>query len=312
MHYYYAFMLTICSDLVFPELEAMPELPATAAITIAFGEVPLKGLDEPLDTSLFHQANRDSLWLNINNVGRFLIRNGREIIVDPCPGTDEDSLRLFILGSCMGALLMQRDVCLLHGNVVKFGNFAVSFVGNSGAGKSTLCGAFFNRNYPILADDICAINQHGFVLPSFPHIKLWSDAATCLRIETKQLKKIRPGMDKFSQPLANSFYKKPLPLKFIYVLNSHQKDEFQFTKQEGMHKLPALHHHTYRRMYLKGLGKQKNHLQHCVNIACNTTLVHIHRPQVGFRLDELVELIEMDINKHLARFKENHETASAQ
>ena len=33
------------------------------------------------------------------------------------------------------------------------------------------------RGYSILADDVCAINADGEILPSFPQIKLWADAA---------------------------------------------------------------------------------------------------------------------------------------
>ena len=80
---------------------------------------------------------------------------------------------------------------------------------NPGSGKSTLSGAFFNRGYSILADDICAINNEGSVLPSFPQIKLWADVAKKLIINTQTLKKIRPNVDKFALPLKKQFISSP-------------------------------------------------------------------------------------------------------
>jgi GTPase SAR1 family protein len=295
MYAYYAFALRINSELVFPELLACPPSDLSD-VTIKWGQVNSSGLELPNSSKgLFYQASETALWLHIPNVARFLISHGNQIVIDPIGGVDEDSLRVFILGSCMGALLMQRDLFLLHGNAIKMGEHCISFVGASGAGKSTLSGAFFKRGYSILADDVCAVNSAGQVIPSFPQIKLWFDAAKHLNIDTQSLRKIRPKIEKFAVPLAQQFQPDALPLKAVYVLHSHNKDEFLLTPISGMQKLQPLRAHTFRKNYIHGLNKDRDHFTQCTQIAGLIDIVRITRPNDGYKLDALVNLIEQDL-----------------
>ncbi|MDX2346772.1 MAG: hypothetical protein QNK11_07880 [Legionella sp.] len=296
MHYYHAFDLKIKSELLLPELLVASNISSAADIVIKFGEVSPSGLSDAASSGAFYQANSNHFWLNIPNIARFLITDGNHIIIDPSDAADEDSIRLFLLGSCMGALLMQRDLFLLHANAIKVGECCISFSGRSGIGKSTLSAAFMQRGYSVLADDVCVLNQQQEVIPGFPHIKLWADASQKLAIQTKALRQIRPNLDKFSVPLASQFYQTNLPLKLVYILNAHNKDSFEFNALDGMKKILPLKNNTYRYAYLKGLGKTKTHLKQTGTLASNVSVVRISRPKAGFQLDELVDLIEADLS----------------
>jgi hypothetical protein len=291
---YDAFGLSIHSELPFPELLPSPITNAIKGphVTIQYGEVSREGLAE--SHASFH-ATDSRLLLCIPKVARFLVTHGQHIIIDPVAGIDQESIRVLVLGSCMGALLMQRDVFLLHGNAIKVGEHCISFVGHSGAGKSTLSGAFFKRGYSILADDVCALTTQCEVIPSFPQIKLWRDAANHLDIQTQALRKIRPGFEKYAVPLGSQFHPTSLPLKLVYVLNTHHQSHCCFTELSGMQKLPPLRDHTYRKEFLKGL---KRNVERCAQIANRITVVQLHRPNDGFKLDELVDRIEDDLMKH--------------
>lgn len=297
MYSYRAFNLTIRSELPFPELLPLSDLKEAPdkPITIQFGEVNPQGIGSATNKGLFYQVSSNEFWLNVPNIAHFLVSNGQEIKVAPAPGIDQDSLRVFLLGSCMGALLMQRDFFLLHGNAVKIGNCCISFVGNSGAGKSTLSAAFFKRGYSILADDVCAIGEQSAVQPSFPQIKLWFDAAKQLDIETKQLRKIRPKLEKFAIPLLHQFHQEALPLKAIYILHSHNKDSFKVETLNGMQKIQPMLSNMYRKNYLKGSAKERSYTTRAANLANQTALIRITRPNDGFKLNELVDLIEQDL-----------------
>ena len=295
MYDYYAFALSIRSELAFPELLPCSHA-ASPDLNITFGDVSVQGLGSPNQSKgLFYQVTESELWLHVPNVARFLISHGNQITIDPIAGADEDSIRVFVLGSCMGALLMQRDLFLLHGNAIKVGDHCISFVGHSGAGKSTLSGAFFKRGYSILADDVCAVSTTGHVMPSFPQIKLWFDAAKQLNIDTQALRRIRPLIEKFAVPLAQQFQPDALPLKVVYVLNPNNKDEFNFSTITGMQKLQPLQANTYRKNYLAGPDKKRAHFQRCSQLASQISLVRINRPNDGFKLDELVNLIQQDL-----------------
>lgn len=293
--YYYAFNLNIKSEIELPELIQFQSLPHTADITIQWSPIQQTGLEDSLVISPYYQAKQDAFWLNVMDVGRFLVTDGQLISIDPEPDADLASIRLFLLGSCMGALLMQRDLFLLHGNAIRFNNYCISFVGDSGAGKSTLSGAFFQRGYSILADDVCAINKNLSVIPSFPQIKLWQDAAEKLNIDTSNLKKIRPNFNKFALPLNYQFHPDPLPIRVIYCLNPG--DTFKKHTVIGIHKLKRIHQHTYRRHYLKGLLKEPAYYLKSMEIAKHVEVIDLTRPVEGFQLEELLDFVEQDLGQ---------------
>ena len=296
MALYQAFQLIIQSALEFPELFPLSEERSlNTDVIIQYGEVSETGLESPIKKGLFFQAKQAVFWLHIPKIARFLVTNGHEITIDPFPGVDEDSIRVFLLGSCFGALLMQRGLYLLHGNAIQIGQHAISFTGKSGAGKSTLSGAFFKRGYSILADDVCAINAQGDVIPSFPQIKLWADAAAKLTIDTSALRKIRPNIEKYAVPLGDHFQQQPLPLKIIYILNPHNKDEIVIQRLSGVEKFKPLRFQSYRPSYLKGLSLDANHKKQCGELANRITLARVTRPNSGFSLDLLAEYIESDL-----------------
>ena len=294
MYKYRAFQLTILSELAFPEL--LESADESVDVRIAFGDVSPQGIESPRGSGLSFQVNPQLLWLNIPNVARFLVSNGQTITIFPVEGADEASIRLFLLGSCLGALLMQRGLLLLHGNAIQVGKFSISFAGHSGAGKSTLSGAFFKRGYSILADDVCAINEKGEVLPSFPQIKLWADAAKHLAIDTTALRRIRPNIEKFAIPLNHQFYQNPMPLKIIYILHSHNKNTFELKNFSGMSKLQPLKNQLYRRQYLKGMDRARANFIQCGSLVSRIELARITRPNEGYSLQQLVDFVTEDLS----------------
>ncbi len=48
----------------------------------------------------------------------FSIQAGEKITFSPMADAEEDKIRLYILGTCMGALLMHRKTLPLHGSVI--------------------------------------------------------------------------------------------------------------------------------------------------------------------------------------------------
>jgi len=300
MRNYTAFGLMIQSELPFRELLSTPCADNDEdVITIKLGSVDPHGLNGlPPPKGVFYQVTSSKLWLHVPDVARFQVTNGHQIIIQPLTETDEDSIRLFVLGSCMGALLMQRNLFLLHGNAISINDGqSVSFVGNSGVGKSTLSGAFFRRGYSILADDICAMNTQGRVMPSFPQIKLCADAAQQLQIDTQSLNRIMPSLNKFAVPLGGQFHPVASKLKVVYVLDTHHQDNITITPLVGMEKLDALQNNLYRKQYLNERESVYACLKQCMQIASQIDIARITRPIKGFKLDELVDVIESDLNK---------------
>ncbi len=295
-YHYTAFGLNIRSPIFFPELCLASTPIQKPDVTIDYAENLDNGLDAPSAIHPYWQAKENSFWLKIKDVATFLISDGCHIRIQPEQNIDLASVRLFVLGSCMGALLMQRDYFVLHGNAIQIGDACISIVGDSGAGKSTLCGAFFKKGYPILADDVCAIDATLKVYPSFPQIKLWQDSATHLSIDTEHLRRVRPKIDKFAIPLREQYQTQALPIRAIYFLtasdHAYQKEDIL-----GLKKLDILYQNIYRKHYLKGLNKLMHHHRQSSQIAKHVSLVSLSRPKRTIEVSCLVDLIEHDLKE---------------
>lgn len=298
MHNYRFYGLTVSSDLLLPELIGPGAFGSTTAdVTIRNAHVPEAGLPEGKALGPFLQTTPDQLWLTVPGVARFLIRYGREITYQPLENGDEDSVRVFMLGSCIGALLFQRGFLVLHGNAFEVDGSCVMCVGQSGAGKSTLAAEMMQRGYRIIADDVCPLDVAGNAIPGMPRIKLWQDSAEKLKINTSGLRRIRPLLEKFNYPLGDRYCDTPLPVRSIYILNTHNESEFRLERINGMDKFEPLKQNTYRYGYMKGMKLTQQHLKQCSQLAAKIQLSRIQRPRGSFQLSELADFILDDVKQ---------------
>lgn len=295
---YTAYQLRISSELALPELHSADRLDLPADVSITFGDVPVDGITDGTRLGPFLWSTPRALWLNIPQVARFLVEDGSRIAISPCAGVDEASIRVFLLGSALGALLFQRGLLVLHGNAIRVGDACMVCVGASGAGKSTTAAGFLQRGHAILADDVVAIDALGRALPGFPRLKLWQETAARLDIETGDLARIRPTLEKYHYPLAAQFGEDPLPVRWIYVLGHHNRDDILFEPVTGMQRYAPLHEHTYRRRYLSGMALSKEHLASCGKLAGQIRMAKVTRPARRFCLDEVIERIQADMDAH--------------
>src|SRR5262245_26845245 len=129
---YSAFALTIVSVVPLPEL---PPGHGDGDVTVRVG--PLDGPRRPSDDWAITAAPGEaSGWAP--GAGRFRVRHGREIVIDPDPGADPRAIRLAVIGPLLGVILAQRGRFVLHASTVAIDGRAVAFTGPSGSGKSTL------------------------------------------------------------------------------------------------------------------------------------------------------------------------------
>jgi hypothetical protein len=287
--------LTAESDWLLPECLPAEE-GAEPDIHIIKGLVPEMGID-PASEDTYEQSIDGEFWLNVEEVARYWIRHGKEIIIEPYPNADDASIRVFLLGSAIGALLFQRGLLLIHGNAIEVDGACAVCVGDSGAGKSTLAAAFMLNGNRLLADDVVPVTEQGMATPGFPRIKLWGDAARQLGIETDGLRRIMPDMDKYNVPLGERYCDTPLPIKWVYVLETVDEG-FHCIPFEGMSRFEPLHENTYRVHFLEAMALKPQHLQQVAKLAGKIRMAKIQRPQSGFRLNELVQFILDDIRHH--------------
>jgi hypothetical protein len=289
--------LAIASTLEIPELLLATET-GRCDVTIRIGSVPTK-LESAATEGVFFEANDTQFLLSLEHIGWYLVQNGNEIIIQPASAASALEVRLFLLGSCFGALLHQRGLLAIHASAVEVNGRAVLFAGKSGSGKSTLLGKFLQRGYQMLADDIAAIglddDGEPLVLPAFPRSKLWSDAAEILGHDPNSMARIRPDLDKFALSMPEKMAARPVRPAILYLLTPINRDLLVIRPIKSIRKFNVLVRHTYRRQFLDGLGLRSQHFRIATTVAKQVNLRRIFRPRSPNRLDALVDMVESDI-----------------
>lgn len=200
---------------------AIPLADGQPDAVLRVGAVPdyLDGAD---DTRPFWEISDDEFLWRGHGLGRFLVRGGREILVQAEPGGTVDDVVAFAMGTGIAALMYQRGAMLLHASAVTLEGRAYAFCGRSGAGKSTLAAALCQTGAGFLSDDITRVSldpQGNVALHADGRdLKLTPRSITQLGLDVAARAPVRSRIEKFfvspptAAPLATA------PLAGIYFL----------------------------------------------------------------------------------------------
>jgi hypothetical protein len=153
----------------------------------------------------------------------FLISpDGRRIHYRRLEHGNRESFSVYLLGQVLSFSLLAFGREPLHGTVVAVDGQAVGFVGDCGYGKSTLGAAMLARGYPVLTDDVVALEPDERlwrVHPGVPRIKLFPTIARQI-LRVGHGVAMNPETAKLVLPLrSDQTVRKTLTLKAIYVLS---------------------------------------------------------------------------------------------
>ncbi|MFE4036188.1 aldolase [Priestia sp. YIM B13489] len=290
---YYAFGLNILSELPLPELNclAIPD----DNIDVVIQTRDLTEAEIQLDKKKGFTVYRNEVVFEVPNTAIFSIRNGKEIIVVPLEEFDKDRVRLYVLGTCMGVLLMQQHILPLHGSAVAVGGKAYAIVGNSGAGKSTLASAFINEGYKLISDDVIPVTFTGknipVIQPSYPQQKLWEESLNNFGMDARGYQPLFERETKYSIPVKNSFHNQPIPLGGIFELVKGSGDSVGIRKTEGLEGFRILLNHTFRGSLLQRMGLREWHFIYSSNILREVQTFQLTRSTSKFAPCDLVSKV---------------------
>jgi hypothetical protein len=148
---------------------------------------------------------------------------GGGVVAAPLQGATLEDTCIYLFGPVMGFVLRLRGMVCLHASTVVIGGRAVAFCGPGGAGKSTTAAALSQRGYPVLAEDVAALDDHGkafFVQPGYPRVNLWPASATALCGCAEALPAITPTWGKRYLSLTGlaQFHPSAVPLAAVYMI----------------------------------------------------------------------------------------------
>lgn len=251
-------------------------------VRVVFGTVPPRPVQEIVSDDLEVSCEEHGMTINIDEVGRFLIRNGDSIVVAPAPEAGLAEVDLYLAGSVMGAVLHQRGVLPLHCNAFACADQAVLICGDSGAGKSTLAAWLEGRGHSLLTDDVCAVTMAAdgqpIGHPGMPRLRLWEDAIEAMKRGEQSVRTIPWAPGKFELEMGGQRVKRPLPIAAIYHLDEAETDtEFAITQLSGLEAIDAVTRNIYRRRIGDLVGRAADYLRESVHIAQRVPVFRVNR-----------------------------------
>jgi hypothetical protein len=302
MQSYSAYGLDIHSALALPELVPGAEPQAGSGdVVIRFGRV--ESIPPEQDTSGFGfwSDGRQQCCHYVEKVGAFLVRDGREVVIDAVPGVEERLLRLSLLGPVLALILHQRGCLVIHASVVAHAGGALAFLGKNGWGKSTIAAALHAKGYDLITDDVAAIrldSDGSRVLPGFPQVKLWPEAATLLGRAPECLPVLHPDFDKRAWRTERGFSSMPRPLERIYALAAGPVAAIEpLAPRAGcVELLGHWYGHRFGPTLLRN-GAAATHLGQCAAIASRVPMYRLVRSGGSASLLALADLVDDDLRE---------------
>jgi hypothetical protein len=251
--YYHLFGLNVESDLALPGLRSrIPPRNHESSVKLFLRDALTHW---PIETcagkiTLIHDSaqNQSALYtvrieyFHAAGCYRFLYEDGIAFALDhdgtnvwgtwPSQMSLEDSM-VYLLGPVFAFVLRLRGFTPLHASAVVIRGNAVAFVGTGGAGKSTIAGALAREGYPILGDDVAAleeISEEYWLRPAYPHVRLWPDSVSILFGAKETLPKLVPSSDWWDKCFLDldqprfRFQAESVPIKCICLLEPYSPD----------------------------------------------------------------------------------------
>lgn len=300
-YYYNVYGINVKSEILIPELTELDiSKREDIDVIIKYNEMNSK-IKEEINNGEVAGYKNDDMWIYIKNVATYHIYNGNTVNVEPCENADNKMINIYIIGSVLGMILIQRNTVAIHGGGIVINNKGYVLTGHKGAGKSTLTTALRKKGYTFIADDVCSI-KNGIVnkiSPGFGYQKLCEDAMLKLEYDVSKYKQFRSdSILKYIVPAHDKFIDYEVDFAGIFEICVDDVDEVKIEEIKGTKKIDSLISNIFRieMIYYAG-GINPVYFKKCVDIAKSIKYYKLTRPKDVFSVNEQIEVIENIIYK---------------
>ena len=295
---YYVYGLNIRSEIEIEEFEKKEIVSDENVVNISYEEMP-KEVKVEIANGVNVKLLENVIWFNIKGIATYYITNGNEIKVEIHEGADIQLMKVYVMCSCLGFIMLQRNMVAIHGGVIEMNNKAVIFTGDRGAGKSTLTTALREKGYKFISDDFAStkIDKVPYVMPGFPYQKLCESAMDNFEYDKEKYTSFMSDKEvKYIRPAKDEFIYEPKQLSAIVKLTVGDVEEVIIEELRGSEKLNNIIENIYRGEYIKYLGGMNpKYFKQCIDIAKNIRFFKITRPLEKFTVDDQIDLIEREV-----------------
>jgi hypothetical protein len=264
---------------------------------VAFRCAPIP---EQIASAVAKSGTYNEILLDIPAVARFLLRAGKEILMDLAPSADDDEVLSYLLGVVFGVLCHQRGITPLHASAIDIADGCVAFVGASGAGKSTLIATLAQQGHEIIADDVCFLqlgtNGEVQAWPGISRIRLWEDTRAALGFDGPGVEREVHGDNKYFVPVCPP--RNPTQsrlLRRVYQLHRVPNGIAKVTRLHGADAVEALMQNVYPPS-LAPLCYQRHAFIACAAASRGAPVFRFSRPWDLGALGEVAEMLESHLH----------------
>lgn len=300
---YWAYGLSIESEIPLSDLVASQS--SKADVRIRYLELPDSLISDSItQPEVFERpgcrilVDENAMCIEWDRVGRFLVREGREVLVDADADATEEDLQPFLTGPILAVLLHQRGSFVLHSSSVVIDGGAVVFLGNKGDGKSTLAAHLQVRGHQLISDDLVPIGFEGssvITSPGFPRVKLFDDSIVAAGEQPSDFPVIHRFVDKRSFRFAETFPTAPYKIRAIYVLS-----EAEAVGLEELNPTTAfieVTKNSFLNRFLAAMNSQRSHFEQCHRLVTSVPVRKLSRPHNFAAMDEVCSLLQEDAGR---------------
>lgn len=293
--YYKVYGLEVESEININEFVSIEDINAENKVNIVYANMPLN-IKEDIKNNKKSSFSKAECWFHINDVATYRVTGGNLIEFEPCENADPYLLRVFLMCSCLGFIMIQRDIVAIHGGTIVIDNKAIILTGNRGAGKSTLTTGLRLKGYPFISDDVAAIeikDNIPMVKHGFPYQKLCSSAMDKLGYDKENYFSFMSDTEiKYLVNAHDDFIYEDTRLFALCELSVGDVEDVQIEEIKGSEKLNKLISNRYRVEFVQVMGGiSPIAFKTLLQIAKNIKFYKIIRPNGQFTVDKQIELL---------------------
>ena len=293
-YYYRGYGVNIESKIEVPEFEVI-DSNSDIDVKLSFGVVN-EEIIELITQGYRAKYEKQDMWFYIEDVAIFHIYNGDTVTIEPMGDKNNKMIKLYIMGSVMGMILLQRNMVAIHGGGIVIDGKGCIFTGQKGAGKSTITTALRKKGYKFIADDVCSINigERNTIHHGFGYQKLCEDAMEKLGYNLDEFEPFRGDLNvnKYIVPAFDEFTKEEVELEAIFELAVGDVDEVKIEEILGANKIKKLIENVFRIEVLAYTeGMEPKYFKQCLDIAKSTKMYRITRPKGIFSVEDQISLV---------------------
>lgn len=295
---YYVYGLNIKSEIEIEEFVKLENINNEDVVYISYGKMSDE-IKEEIKQGKRITLSDNKIWFHINDIATYCVTDGNKIEVELCDNADMKLMKIYVMCSCLGFIMIQKKMVAIHGGVIEMDDKAVIFTGDRGAGKSTLTTALRERGYKFISDDVAGvkIDKVPYVMPGFPYQKLCESAMDKFGYDKERYTSFMSDKEvKYVVPALDEFVYEGRELVTIVKLTVGDVEEVTIEELRGSEKLNNIIENIYRGEYIKHLGKMDPiYFKQCIDIAKNIRFFKITRPANKFTVDNQIQLIEREL-----------------